>query len=201
MTVPSQADIKKRKDNRDKLAKKITEDGHLKENEFIRIIRKAIDSAWMTASHKLVFLEDRVIADMDPTTRTKWLLQCNICKGMFKLDSVQVDHRIGEFECARREDFYQYILSRLDVGFDDLQILCIDNEKTGHVGCHQVKTLGERLGLTFDEARIEKAVIKIMKMKASEIDKFLADNGVTCAKNKDARRAAVREVLKNEQSK
>lgn len=59
MTVPSQTDLNKRKANRDKLAKKITEDGHLKEQELVRIIRKAIDSAWMTAAHKLVFLEDR----------------------------------------------------------------------------------------------------------------------------------------------
>ena len=55
--IPSKADIAKRKANRDKLAKKITEDGHLKENELVRIVRKAIDSAWMTAAHKLVFLD------------------------------------------------------------------------------------------------------------------------------------------------
>ena len=114
MTVPSQADLNKRKANRDKLAKKITEDGHLKEQELVRIIRKAIDSAWMTAAHKLVFLEDRVIPDMDDTTRTKWLIECNICKGLFKLTDVNVDHRIGEFPCTNRDEFQSYLLSRLE---------------------------------------------------------------------------------------
>lgn len=198
MTIPTQADIKKRKTNRDKLAKKITEDGHLKEQELVRIVRKAIDSAWMTAAHKLVFLEDRVVPDMEDSTRTKWLIQCNICKGMFKLTDVNVDHRIGEFPCTNREEFQSYLLSRLDVGFDDLQVLCVDIPKKNHVGCHQIKTLGERFGLSFEDARIEKQVIEIMKKKASEIDAWLLDKGVKVSKNKDARRDAVREIIREE---
>ena len=196
MTVPSQTDIKKREVNRDKLAKKITEDGHLKENELVRIVRKAVDSAWMTAANKLVFLEDKVIPDMNPNSRTKWLIECNICKGVFKLTDVNVDHRIGEFPCTNREDFMSYIISRLDVGFDDLQILCVDIPKKGHVGCHQIKTLSERMGISFESARIEKKVIAICKQPAKLIDSFLADNGVTgYIKNPTSRRNAVREVL------
>lgn len=201
MTVPSQADLNKRKANRDKLAKKITEDGHLKEQELVRIIRKAIDSAWMTAAHKLVFLEDRVIPDMDDSTRTKWLIECNICKGLFKLTDVNVDHRIGEFACTNRDEFQSYLLSRLDVGFDDLHILCVDNPKKNHIGCHQIKTLGERYGLSFDDAKVEKQVIDLMKKKASEIDKWLLDKGVKVGKNKEARRNAIREILKREADK
>lgn len=195
MTVPSQADIDKRKANRDKLANKITENGHLKENELVRIVRKAIDSAWMTAAHKLVFLEDKVIPDMNPETRTKWLIECNNCGNMFKLTDVNVDHVVGEFPCTNREEFMSYLLSRLDVSFDDLQILCVDIPKKNHTGCHQIKTLSERLGITFEEAKIEKVVIEICKMKAGEIDAWLAERGVKTAKNPIARRDAVRQCL------
>lgn len=198
MTIPSQADLTKRKNNRDKLAKKITEDGHLKEAEMVRIVRKAIDSAWMTAAHKLVFLEDRIIPDMDETTRTKWLIKCNQCGELFKLTDVNVDHVIGEFACTNREQFADYIFSRLDVGFDDLQILCVDIPKKNHTGCHQIKTLSERLGISFDEARVEKSVIEIMKWKAKDIDIWLNERNMVTAKNPLARRNAVREVLKNE---
>lgn len=191
--IPSQSDIAKRKLNRDKLAKKITEDGHLKENELIRIVRKAIDSAWMTAANKLVFLEDRVIHDMNPATRTKWLVECNQCGKMFKLADVQIDHRIGEFACTNREEFYSYILSRLDIGFDDLQVLCIPD--------HEIKTLSERLSITFEEARVEKSVIAIAKMKASQIDAWLKERGVSCTKNPLARRNAIRDVLNKEMNK
>ncbi len=200
MTVPSEADIKKRKTNRDKLAKKITEDGHLKENELVRIVRKAIDSAWMTAAHKLVFLEDKVIPDMNPDTRTKWLIECNNCGNMFKLTDVNVDHVVGEFPCTNREEFMSYLLSRLDVSFDDLQILCVDIPNKNHTGCHQIKTLSERLGITFDEAKIEKVVIEVCKMKAGEIDAWLADRGIKVAKNPTARRDAVRQCLIEEKS-
>lgn len=196
--IPSKADIAKRKANRDKLAKKITEDGHLKENELVRIVRKAIDSAWMTAAHKLVFLEDKVIPDMDTATRTKWLIECNNCGNMFKLTDVNVDHVVGEFPCTSREEFMSYLLSRLDVNFDDLQILCVDIPKKNHTGCHQIKTLSERLGITFDEAKIEKVVIEVCKMKAAQIDVWLKERGATCAKNPKARRDKVREVLKND---
>lgn len=199
MTVPSQADIKKRKVNRDKLAKKITDDGHLKENELVRIVRKAIDSAWMTAANKLVFFEDKVVPDLDPGSRTKWLIECNICHKMFKVTDVNVDHRIGEFPCTNRDEFMTYLVSRLDVGFGDLQILCVDIPKKDHVGCHQIKTLSERMGITFEDARLEKKVIAICKQPAKLIDAYLAENGVTgYARNKDARRDAVRRVLKEQ---
>ena len=195
MTIPTQADIKKRKTNRDKLAKKITEDGHLKEQELVRIVRKAIDSAWMTAAHKLVFLEDRVVPDMDDSTRTKWLVQCNICKGMFKLTDVNVDHRIGEFPCTNRDEFQSYLLSRLDVGFDDLQILCVDNPKKNHIGCHQIKTYCERHGVSWDEAVLMKLSINIEK--TFNVKDWLKERGVTPASNSKQRREQIIEVLRN----
>lgn len=188
--IPSAVDIGKRKSNRAKLAKKVTEDGHLKEAELVRIVRKAIDAAWMTAANKLVFLEDRIIPDMNPDTRTKWLIECNQCKKMFKISDVQIDHRQGEFPCAKREDFYPYILSRLDVNFNDLQVLCIED--------HQIKTLAERQGITFEEARLEKKVIAICKGPTKAVQAFLLERGITPASNAEKRRNQVREALKQE---
>ena len=196
--IPSKADIAKRKANRDKLAKKITEDGHLKENELVRLVRKAVDSIWMTAAHKLVFLEDKVIPDMNPDTRTKWLIECNNCGNMFKLTDVNVDHVVGEFPCTNREEFMSYLISRLDVGFDDLQILCADNPKKDYTGCHSIKTLAERNGLTFDQAKLEKGVIKIINLTATEQSNWLRDKGVKPGSNEEIRRNQIRNVLEQE---
>ena len=190
MPVPSKADIAKRKANRDKLAKKITADGHLKDGELVRIVRKAIDAAWMTAANKLVLLEDRVIPDMNPNTRTKWLIKCDHCGKLFKLTDVQVDHIVGEFPCTEPEHFFDYIMSRLDVGFDDLQVLCIED--------HQIKTLAERNGISFEEARIEKQVIAICKGSTSSVKAFLIERGITPAGNAEQRKKQVREALKRE---
>lgn len=190
MPVPSKADIAKRKANRDKLAKKITADGHLKDGELVRIVRKAIDAAWMTAANKLVLLEDRVIPDMNPNTRTKWLIKCDHCGNLFKLTDVQVDHIVGEFPCTEPEHFFGYIMSRLDVGFDDLQVLCIED--------HQIKTLAERNGISFEEARIEKQVIAICKGSTSSVKAFLSERGITPAGNAEQRKKQVREAIRRD---
>lgn len=194
--IPSETDIKKRKANRDKLAKKITSDGRLKESELVRIVRKAIDSAWMTAAHKLVFLEDRVVPDMNDVTRTKWLIECNICHKMFTLKEVNVDHRVGEFSCTNREEFQSYLLSRLDVNFDDLQILCIDNPKKGHVGCHQIKTLSERQGISFEDAARLKIVIDLEKKKM--LQDFIKSKGKKPERNSELRREQALRLLREE---
>lgn len=188
MTLPTKQDIQKRKDKISVLRKKITPDGHLLEKELVRIIRKAIDAAWMTSAHKLVFLEDRVIPDMNPETRTKWLIECDHCHNMFKLGDVEVDHKVGEFACKSPEDFANYIEARLCVGFADLQILC--------KSCHETKTYAERWGVTFEEAAIEKEAIAIQKRK--EDKDWLTDRGLIPAKNAELRRQQIVEVLSKE---
>ena len=77
-------------------------------------------------------------------------------------------------------------------GLDDLSILCKED--------HAVKTLAEPQGISIDAARLEKKVIAICKQPVKIIDKYLADNGVVnYPKNKDGRRNAVRDVLKEKE--
>lgn len=186
--IPSPQDLAKKRANIAQLRKKITKDGYLTEAELVRIVRKAVDSAWMTANNKLVFLEERVIPDMDPATRTKWLIQCEHCKGYFKKADVEVDHKIGEFQCKSPADFDSYITNRLVVGFDDLQILCKPD--------HAIKTYAERHGISFEEARIRKEAIEVCKQKKDR--EFLVERGVLPASNEEKRRAQIEQLLKEE---
>lgn len=193
---PSKADLAKRKANADKLRKKITEDGFLSEKELVRIVRKAVDSAWMKAAHKLVFLEDRVIPDMDETTRTKWLIRCNICGKLYKLSDVDIDHKVGEFPCTKPDDFHSYIMNRLDVGFDDLQVLCRDIKNQDHIGCHSIKTYAERNNISFEEASCIKEAIRICKQK-KDVDWLIA-RGYTPATSQAKRRKQIENILLEE---
>ena len=62
--------------------------------------------------------------------------------------------------------------------------------------CHEIKTLSDKLGISFAEAIIEKQVLAITKQSAKLIDTFLAENGeVSYAKNPASRRDTVRRVL------
>jgi len=189
MTVPSQADIKKREDKLKEFMKKLNEDGSPQEKHVVSVVRSAIRSAWMKSDVKLAYLYSKTIPDMDDSTRTKWLVKCEICDKLFKLTDVQIDHRLGNHSFTKVSDFENYFNNILMVGFDDLQILCEDD--------HLSKTLSEKLGITFQEAVLEREVIKLCKMKAAQIDKWLKDRNVVCAKNPAARRNAIREVLKN----
>lgn len=190
MTVPSQADIKKREDKLKEFMKKLNEDGSPQEKHVVSVVRSAIRQAWMKSDVKLAYLYSKTIPDMDDTTRTKWLVPCEICGKLFKLTDVQIDHKLGNHSFTKVTDFENYFNNILMVGFDDLQILCEDD--------HLSKTLSEKLGISFQEAVLEREVIKVCKMKAAQIDKWLGDRGVKVAKNSQVRRDAVREVLKNE---
>lgn len=189
MTVPSQADIKKREDKLKEFMKKLNEDGSPQEKHVVSVVRSAIRQAWMKSDVKLAYLYSKTIPDMDDSTRTKWLVRCEICNDLFKLSDVEIDHvRVGGSSFTKVEDFPNYFNNILMVNFDGLQVLCKE-------GCHRTKTLSESLNISFDDAKIEREVIQICKMKAAQIDKWLSDRGVKVAKNPQARRDAVRQCL------
>ena len=193
MTVPSQADIKKREVKLQQFLKKLDADGKPQEKHVLSVVRSAIRTAWMKSDVKLAYLYMNTIPDMDDKTRTKWLVKCEMCGELFKLTDVEIDHRNGNHTFTKVEDFENYFKNILMVGFDDLSILCKED--------HAVKTLSESLGISIEESRIEKKVIAICKQSAKVIDAFLVENGVTgYAKNKDARRDAVRNILKEKEN-
>lgn len=188
MTIPSQTDIKKRQAKLQQFLKKLDADGKPQEKHVLSVVRGAIRSAWMKSDVKLAYLYMSTIPDMDDKTRTKWLVKCEMCGELFKLTDVEIDHKFGNHTFTKVEDFENYFNNILMVGFDDLSILCKED--------HAVKTLAESQGISIESARLEKKVIAICKQPAKLIDAFLAENGVTgYAKNKDARRDAVRRVL------
>lgn len=193
MTVPSQVDIKKREAKLQQFLKKLDADGKPQEKHVLSVVRGAIRSAWMKSDVKLAYLYMNTIPDMDDKTRTKWLVKCEMCGELFKLTDVEIDHKFGNHTFTKIEDFENYFNNILMVGFGDLQILCRDD--------HAAKTLSESLGISLEAARLEKKVIAICKQPAKLIDAYLAENGVTgVAKNKDARRDAVRKLLKEKES-
>lgn len=189
MTVPSQADIKKREAKLQQFLKKLDADGKPQEKHVLSVVRGAIRSAWMKSDVKLAYLYMHTIPDMDDKTRTKWLVKCEMCGELFKLTDVEIDHRHGNHTFTKVEDFENYFNNILMVGFDNLSILCKED--------HACKTLAESQGISIESARLEKAVIAICKGSAKEIDAFLEQHGVTgYTRNKDGRRNVVRDVLK-----
>jgi hypothetical protein len=191
--IPSQADIEKRQANLAKFLKQIDPvTGKAPEKTMVQVVRSAIRQAWMKSPTKLAYLYQHTEADMDNNTRTKWKVRCEICGEHFKVNEVEIDHIRGNHSFTRVEDFEDYFNNILMVGFDDLQVLCKD-------GCHAIKTLSERLGITFEEAKVEKEVIEICKTKKDK--DFIKKNGLIPESNADKRRAQVRRILSDSTEK
>jgi hypothetical protein len=188
MTVPSPADLTKRATKLAQFKKRIGPDGRPIEKQVISVVRSAIRQAWMKSDVKLAFMYSRTIPDMDDTTRTKWLYECEICRKMFKETEIEVDHKYGHHVFNKLEEFNNYFDKILMVRAEDLQILCKDNKKKGYTGCHSIKTLSESHGLSFDEAKATKQAIEKNKESAKNVFAFLESVGYNAATTKDKRR-------------
>lgn len=190
MTVPSDADIKKRRKALEGFKKKLDAEGRASEKALCSAIRSAIRGVWMRHDTKLSYLYERTIPDMNPNTRTKWLIQCESCGEMFKLSDVEVNHLRGENQLLSFEDVLPFTQSILGVGYDDIEVLCKD--------CHAVQTYSERYGVTLDEAKLEKDVIKKINQKVTTQKKELLAAGYKASdiSNEEKRRDAYRKLLK-----
>ena len=150
MALPSRSDLKKKQDFKDSLTKSIGGE-KLSDKKMCTILRSSVRKTWMMSPVRLLKLEQGRIADMDPTTRTKWLCRCEHCDNLFKMPDIEVDHIKGEHQLKTLSDVEKFARSILDVSLDELQLFCKP--------CHETKTYAERYGITFEEASIEKKVI------------------------------------------
>ena len=188
MTTPTQTDLAKRDKKLKEFLRHLDEEGKGKAPQILGYVRGAIRSAWMKSNTKLAFLYMNTIPDMDDSTRTKWLWKCEICGNLFKLTDINVDHKQGNHSFTKIEEFESYFENILMVGFDDLQILCVED--------HKIKSLSESLGVSFEDAAYHKIAIDLQKGK---LDKpWLESKDVVPAKNKDVRRTQIIELLKQE---
>jgi hypothetical protein len=115
-----------------------------------------------------------------------WAVRCNICGETFPQSKVQVDHII-EAGSLRQEGGLDGFIERLFPNQEGMQILCHP--------CHTIKTLSVKRGISFEEAVIEKQVIKIMNYPASAQIAWLEEKGITddkAIKNTKTRTHAVR---------
>lgn len=193
MTVPSKADLDKRKKALEGFKKKLDADGKASEKALCSAIRSAIRGVWMKHDTKLAYLYERTIPDMNPNTRTKWLIECESCSGMFKLGDVEINHKNGENQLLSFEDVLPFTKSILGVGFDDIEVLCKD--------CHATLTYSERYGVSLEEAKLEKHVIQKINQTVAVQKKELLAHGYKASEvsNEEKRRDAYRQILKERQ--
>ena len=188
MVQATKTDIKKRKEKLDKMLKGLNPDGSMSDKKLCSIARASVRNAWLKHPVKISFLMLRTYADMDMSTRTKWLVDCEMCGIPHKQSDVQVDHKKGEHSLKEIDDIVPFMRSILGVCHDDLAILCIP--------CHEAKTYAERYDMSIDDAFAEKAVIAKCKQPVAKQKKELLKHGFVAKDitNGDKRRECYRKL-------
>ena len=121
-----------------------------------------------------------------PTHKVAYL--CAICGRLNPAKNICVDHRKPAGSLLKGEDIQGFV-ETLFCGLDNLQAICKDT-------CHRYKTMSERLGISFEDAKIECAVIDMLKDKKKCLD-FLKQNGYDgiAVSNQEKRRKLLRDIL------
>lgn len=159
------------------------------EKTFLNWLRSQTRRIWTRHPIKLEYKKKlRYKAPIGKLGKEVWAIDCEMCGKACR--DTQTDHLHGGYGFKDWTSFCEWSKMILWVTFDDIRELCPD--------CHAAVSLSQRLGIDIKSAFIEKEVLIIMKLKASQIDSWLKERNVVAAKNPKSRRDAVRKVLEEE---
>lgn len=147
---------------------------------------------------KIKFKNDRRVKIPNPDESKRngrfseiWGNQCNLCGIYHPQNFVEVDHLEGHTSLKSKDDLLTFFESIVFVTADDLQLVCKD--------CHKIKSYAERMGITFQQAKVEKYIIYLSK-ENKDVEKLL-QLGVTnnnIPSTKDKRKSLLRSLLLKE---
>ena len=144
------------------------------EAAFISYVRGGIrKSIWNRYPIKIAFIHKNRIRGINPKTgRECWGGICHLTGEFFPQNQLEVDHVVGNHKLTCLEDASSYLEKILYVDFDDLAFVSKE--------AHKAKSYAERMGITFEQAVIEKKIIAQMKIPKNQQDKLLTELGMPC---------------------
>lgn len=153
---------------------------------FMSFLRGGIRRAlWNRSPIKIEFLKKYRQRIPNPSPRgntpTVWGACCSLCRGLFPLKNIEVDHRVGQHSLKDLCDLQPFIEGIVCVSEGDLQLICKP--------CHKIKSMAEKQGISFEQAQAEKEAIALIKAKKDLT--WLRERGIVAASNQAARRKQI----------
>lgn len=152
-------------------------------------VRGQIRRGWARHPVKNLYIQNHRFKKDNGKGRLTWHVECEQCNQDFPQGKTQVDHllasTIGGVKDA--EGWGRLVTRMYYVTFDDIQILCKP--------CHDVKTYSERKGLSFEDAKLEKQVVEVMKKSTPQLKKWLLSKGEKYLTPKPKNKDVVRRIL------
>ena len=142
---------------------------------------------WKKKQLRPVTKEERLAKAFHPSTKN--VAQCVFCKKWMAGSKLEVDHikeSEGCFDYSTAEKFLWHCGGQTG---DNFQLACKP--------CHKIKTHSDKTGLSFEEARCDKAAIQICK---GDDKQWLLVKGVAPASNAKLRRKQIFDYLVEEWS-
>lgn len=136
--------------------------GTMTESQWLAWIRSALRSKSLRWPPRAQALELARRSYKGPNKLQKWEYICKICGEWFKLKEVVVDHYPKPAGSILSVEDIGPFANNLYCEVDNLRVLCSP--------CHDVHTLADKLGITFEEAKIEKDIIALLKDKQKTLD-------------------------------
>lgn len=120
-----------------------------------------------------------------------WGCRCEHCNQLFRQTECEVDHIEAAGSFKGWEDFEAWMIKLMHINWDSIRVVC----KT----CHRIISYAERMGMTFEDAKLEKEVIAFTKLPIKEqsaiLVKCMCGHFVHVATNAKQRRAAYKQYL------
>jgi hypothetical protein len=129
-----------------------------------------------------------------PNKRRKFSYRCAICgKDDFSSGEVEVDHFPRDAGSIKSLDDIGDFCNNLFCEVDNLRVLCKED--------HAIYTLGQVLGVSFEEARIHKKVNEAMKWPKEKLLALFESNGYTktSVSNDDKRKVALLSIFSKQE--
>jgi hypothetical protein len=160
------------------------------ESAFYGWVRGQLRKGWTRHPVKNLLLQNNRFKKDNGKGRMTWHLECSQCKQDTPQTKIQIDHIHPAGSLKTTEDIGKFVERLYFVTFDTIRPVCIP--------CHEVITFAERKGLSFEEAKIEKACVKIMALGVHDLTLMLKKHGYLYMTPKEKNRDNVRRIVSEE---
>lgn len=167
------------------------------ESAFYNWIRGVLRKGWKVHPIKIEFINRNRKRIKNPNEKSAkrfpecWGMTCDICKVDTVQANIQIDHRGDSGTFTKLEDAPAYMAHLFLIDYESIRPLCL--------ACHSVVSHSQNTGMSFEDAKIDKKAIEMMrKENRKETLALLQDNGYNC-KNDVQRREALIKILKEPQ--
>ena len=172
----------------DKLEKMLSEMSHVwkTESAYMSWLRGGIRRyLWSKNPVKLEFIKQNRVKIPNPNPRGKvkevWGGVCALTGNTYPIGDMEVDHKEGNHSLKTLDDLVPFVKGIVMITLDDLQLVSKE--------AHKIKSYAEKQGISFEEAKIEKEVIELIKQKKDK--EYCIEQNLVVESNQALRRKVI----------